>query len=391
MGERRAKGKELVKLKRRKLSNGDVSLYLEYYKGVDPETKKPIREKKSLGIQLRTKDDRNTKNELERVAEATRAKEDDRLRRLKAVSKGIILPPGKTDVFALMDDYVNRELSSRSESYQEGATHAFNWFKAFLANRYGGVLSSLSVESLEPSLMSAFADYAINRGSGDTGRVVFGRFRVFIRWMAGTGQLGSDPTAGIRLKTNKRKQKPKKETLDPDELARLWDVKLPPKINPEVLRAFKLSVLTGMRISDVRALTGRNVDLKKHVLKWRQRKTGDEVVQPLTPMVMEVLGDIPQNDAPIIRVPTKAIFNRHLTVIMKAAGIEKHITSHCARHTFGTLMIESGAAPTVAQAGLGHSSLQHTRRYIRTKEKSVANAIGNYNELITKAIEDEVE
>lgn len=45
------------------------------------------------------------------------------------------------------------------------------------------------------------------------------------------------------------------------------------------------------------------------------------------------------------------------------------ITVHVARHTYGTLLLDGGASIVEAQDGLGHSSLQSTRRYAKAREK----------------------
>ncbi|MBF9140804.1 tyrosine-type recombinase/integrase [Hymenobacter properus] len=44
------------------------------------------------------------------------------------------------------------------------------------------------------------------------------------------------------------------------------------------------------------------------------------------------------------------------------------LTCHVARHTFGTLLLDGGAALTDAQDGLGHVNIQNTRRYAKTRD-----------------------
>jgi site-specific recombinase XerD len=59
---------------------------------------------------------------------------------------------------------------------------------------------------------------------------------------------------------------------------------------------------------------------------------------------------------------------------VRRAGIEKKITWHNARHSFGTNLIFHGADVTTASSLLGHTSLKHTRRYVHAanelKEKA---------------------
>ena len=67
------------------------------------------------------------------------------------------------------------------------------------------------------------------------------------------------------------------------------------------------------------------------------------------------------------------------TSIYKRAGIKKKITSHNARHSFGTNLIFQSADVTTASSLLGHSSLKHTQRYIKTAAELKQKAPDNLN------------
>lgn len=47
------------------------------------------------------------------------------------------------------------------------------------------------------------------------------------------------------------------------------------------------------------------------------------------------------------------------------AGIEKHITWHCARHSCGANLLSNGANIKTVASILGHSGLAHTEKYPR--------------------------
>nr|WP_235998542.1 tyrosine-type recombinase/integrase [Hymenobacter sp. BT559] len=82
-------------------------------------------------------------------------------------------------------------------------------------------------------------------------------------------------------------------------------------------------------------------------------------------------------------------FNRDIKKVAKLAGIdrpvldvsykgtvriEKHwlmhevITSHTARYTYATLLLDGGADLGTVQLNLGHQNIQVTRRYAKTRE-----------------------
>ena len=61
----------------------------------------------------------------------------------------------------------------------------------------------------------------------------------------------------------------------------------------------------------------------------------------------------------------------------KAAKIEKHITWHCARHSFATNLIYYKTDVTIVAKLLGHSTLKYTQRYTHIAEELKRNAVNN--------------
>lgn len=55
--------------------------------------------------------------------------------------------------------------------------------------------------------------------------------------------------------------------------------------------------------------------------------------------------------------------NRYLKEIMLTAEIPKHISFHCARHTFATIGIEIGMRLDIISKILGHTDLKTTQIY----------------------------
>ena len=50
---------------------------------------------------------------------------------------------------------------------------------------------------------------------------------------------------------------------------------------------------------------------------------------------------------------------------VQPAGIDKHITWHCTRHSFAVNILNNGANIKTVSSLLGHSSLKHTEKYTR--------------------------
>ena len=65
----------------------------------------------------------------------------------------------------------------------------------------------------------------------------------------------------------------------------------------------------------------------------------------------------------------------------KRAGIDKHITWHCGRHSFAVNILNNGANIKTVASLLGHSGLKHTEKYTRAVDELKKNAINSLPEL----------
>ena len=62
---------------------------------------------------------------------------------------------------------------------------------------------------------------------------------------------------------------------------------------------------------------------------------------------------------------------------VERAGIDKHISWHCARHSFAMNILNNGANIKTVASLLGHSGLKHTEKYTRAVDKLKEDAINS--------------
>lgn len=62
---------------------------------------------------------------------------------------------------------------------------------------------------------------------------------------------------------------------------------------------------------------------------------------------------------------------------VKRAGINKHISWHCARHSFAVNILNNGANIKTVASLLGHSGLKHTEKYTRAIDRLKEDAINS--------------
>lgn len=63
----------------------------------------------------------------------------------------------------------------------------------------------------------------------------------------------------------------------------------------------------------------------------------------------------------------------------RAVGIEKHVTTHCLRHSCATHMLRRGASLKHIQTLLGHDSIQTTQLYTQVELKDLRQALRRYH------------
>ena len=83
----------------------------------------------------------------------------------------------------------------------------------------------------------------------------------------------------------------------------------------------------------------------------------------------------------IFDLPRYYIWIRYLKKWVELAGIKKHITWHCARHSFAVNILNKGANIKTVSSLLGHSGLKHTEKYTRAVDSLKEAAINSLPEL----------
>ena len=65
------------------------------------------------------------------------------------------------------------------------------------------------------------------------------------------------------------------------------------------------------------------------------------------------------------------VYNRNLQAIQYRAGIETHISSHVARHSFATVCLNNNIPIEVVKEFLGHKDIKTTAIYAKILDKTV--------------------
>jgi len=149
----------------------------------------------------------------------------------------------------------------------------------------------------------------------------------------------------------------------------------------EIRRASLFSALTGLRHSDIKKLTWSEIssDKQNPRIEFRQKKTKEVSYLPISKQALELCG---KRQNPESHVFPKLLPTMHINVPIKAwvqsAGITKHITFHCFRHTFATLQLSGGTDIYTVSKMLGHTNVITTQKYAKvvdSKKQEATKAI----------------
>ena len=184
---------------------------------------------------------------------------------------------------------------------------------------------------------------------------------------------GSNPCRHVkRYKEHKRER-----FLSPEETERLGQVLRDVEEEmPSAVAAFRLLLLTGSRMSEIRDLRWEYV--KDDCIELPDAKTGGRVV-PLGPEARAVLSSIPRDeDNPWViagRLPGSHLtdLQRPWRRIRKQAGLEG-VRIHDLRHSFASRALALGESLTMIGKLLGHTQVQTTARYAHLARDSIQTA-----------------
>ena len=156
------------------------------------------------------------------------------------------------------------------------------------------------------------------------------------------------------------------------------DLKALPRL--EVVRdTFVFCCFTGLAFCDIKSLLRSNITTDSEGNTWIRKareKTGEMSIIPMLAVprkIAEKYAEHPvvlQKDV-VLPVITNQKMNAYLKEIADLARVEKHLTTHLARHTFATLSLSNHVPIESISKMLGHSDIRTTQIYAKTQDKTI--------------------
>lgn len=251
---------------------------------------------------------------------------------------------------------------------------------------YAKYTKRIKPDQITKAMIIAFTEYIQNRFKGEGAHSLFSRFKKVVKAAVEADVMKKNPCDGISIKIDTGTLK--KDVLSIEEVKKMISTHYSGE-NTNIRRAFIFSCYCGLRWCDVKDLTFSNVDYSNKLLKFEQAKTkghsaASGVTIPLNDGLLKLIGKPSQEqtkDSPIFPLPSHTMCLKALRHWVKRAGIDKHITWHCARHSFATNILMNGANIKVVASLLGHSGLSQVEKYVRAVDSLKQDAINSLPQL----------
>ncbi len=356
-----------VTIREKPITDGRFSLYLDFYPPIPhPVTGKDTR-REYLNLYVfakpRTPLDRTHNKETLELAEHTRAK------------RQIETQNGQYGFL------VKREIKSDFVDYFKSQVEAYNGRSAGAKWGYRKTAKLLAAYCQDKPLRPKEVTRQFCEGfrnhietmpdlSRNTGALYFTYFKTILKRAVADGFLKEEP----RVKPI-REEDTQREFLTMEELTALATTDT---YRPDLKQGALFSALTGLRFSDVAALTWQQLHqtTEGYTVRLRIQKTQRSETIPITDEARELLGETGETTA---RIFPKLNYSKYLNDILKVwikdAGIDRKITFHSFRHTFATLQLLAGTDIYTVSKLLTHKNLTTTQIYAKVVDQKKREAV----------------
>lgn len=358
-----------VKIRKRPLlEKGRYSLYLDIY-----FNNKQTQE--TLGLYLENeKNSPTVKQQNKETMEIAKKVQVDRLRSLQHNSFGYTAPIKCTQTF---NEYFGSIVADRKRT---GVNYE-GWLSAH--KQLNKFKKSIHFFEITEQLLEEYRSFLLKTLKQNTALAYFSKAKAVIH-KAYRGNLINNPINPAERVKPPKQVDTHREYLTKDEIEKLAAT----ECRYDVLkRAFLFSCLTGMRWSDIQKLTWselRNIDGQYHIF-YTQMKTKNSEVLPILDLAYSLLGEPKDKDEKVFKNLTYSAYHNAAIVKWVAnAGIKKHITFHCARHTNAVLLLNNGTDIYTVSKLLGHREIKTTQIYAKVLNQTKIDAVINLPQIDIK-------
>lgn len=365
--KRTSKAKEPIRLRFKKLANGNQSIYLDIYRN-------GVRSYEFLKLYIIPENTPFAKMQNEQTMQAANAIKAQRIIDLTNGEAGI-RPTSKTRI--LFTDWIEQYAEKAKLSHKgNGYVSMLRSVRFQLLAYMGNIAKTKLLQAIDEEFCIGFITF-LNNATTSNGKPLSGTtIYHYSRWLkdilqrAVADELITHNPIDKLIQNKEMPTRPEVQMdyLTIDEVKTLIQTPLKQAI---IKRAFLFACFTGLRISDVRNLQWDNIKTDGDTMRFEiiMKKTDT----PLTGKIPNIAKEwMPEpTDSPFVfaNLPTASNIDTVIRRWVAQSGIKKHVTFHTARHSFATMGLTLGTDLYTVSKLLGHKSIATTQVYAQIIDK----------------------
>lgn len=272
-------------------------------------------------------------------------------------------------------DYAKEKFKLRQKAITEGTRKHYEIMFDFLLE-WKGMVQFTDIN--ERNIMKMDEELE-RRGLKECSRWNYHKLvKTFILQAIQDGLIQRNPYANLKIKRGNENGLTR--YLTPTEFHRFETCIIPDKALDRVRDLFVFQTYTMLSYVDMEKFDYKDcVEVDgQTVYKARRQKTKQEFVIPLLSPAMAILRKYGY-ELPII---SNTKYNLYLKAAVRYAQIDKLVTTHWARHTGATMLLNEGGVPMhIVQHILGHSTIRETERtYAKVLDCTIVEQMASYQQ-----------
>ena len=252
-----------------------------------------------------------------------------------------------------------------------------------------------SVQSITRANVVKFRDTMAKGRRAGTANHYLRVFGMILRSAVSEGILNKNPSEFVKQVRKSNDTGRRAFTLD--EIKKVLKL-----ADPEWQSMIRFGLYTGQRLGDIVRLKWRDIDMKRGTVSFVTKKTGRDIVLPLTGPLLEHVrsmergnaGEFVHPELAEMITPTGKVstISRKFVELLAEVGLRKKmphrkrgsgrsgkrelaaLSFHSLRATATTMMHDAGVPPAVAQEFIGHDSKEVHRAYVKIGDESMRKA-----------------
>ena len=224
----------------------------------------------------------------------------------------------------------------------------------------------IKLTDITPSFCSGYHTYCLTHLKPSTTSKELKMLKRVLQFAVNERYIDVNPFK-LKIKEEKVDHQP----LTVEDIEKMWNTEIENQRLREVRDCFIFQTYTGLAYCDMASLSPD--DIKDGVIYKKRHKTDVESIIPLLPVSKTILERYNYR-LPVI---SNQKYNSHLKALGNLCGIKQNLTSHLARHSYGTMLLNKGVDMKTVSRTMGHSNMKITESTyaVLRKETVVSNIL----------------